>query len=213
MRDAAPQLKEAIKAIYLYTYDKPAIYSKVNEVLRGQDIEDKDLYKDFANILNTAIDIICQNVSSKCVTNGEAFRGQIYKETFTKNTEYSFKSFTSTSSDISVALNFITQTSDSVLFYLTGVNGIKVKDYSRFPNENEILMKPGTKFNIENIYATSQEVSTFLKEYRVTITTQPEKCVELSKTQEPVKICYSLTSGVSKVTVGIAWLLIYIHFI
>ncbi|VDI28757.1 Hypothetical predicted protein [Mytilus galloprovincialis] len=168
----------------------------MNKVLRGDQIPEQDMFKSFAYILIRAIDTICEQVHDKCAINRKAFRGQNYKEMFTRNSEYLFTSYTSTSTDIDKALRFAGEDDGSVLFHISGVNGIFVKEYSRFPTENEILMKPGTAFNIDDIYKSSYEVKNFLNKYNGRGTgITPQTCIELSKPKEPSAKCSSLTSG------------------
>ncbi|CAC5419782.1 unnamed protein product [Mytilus coruscus] len=120
--------KHAIKAIFLYTDNTPELFKKVNSVLRGEQIPEEDIFKTFADILIIAIDTICKQVNEKCVRNIKAFRGQKYKESFALNTKYLFKSYTSTSTDISVALDFAREGDGSVLFHISGVNGIFIEE-------------------------------------------------------------------------------------
>lgn len=209
------EMKHAIKAIYLYTDDSPKLYDPMNKVLRGEQIPEQDIFKTFADILIIAIDTICKQVHGKCAINREAFRGQNYKETFTRNSDYLFKSYTSTSTDISEALHFAGEDDGSVLFHISGVNGIFIKEYSRFPRENEILMKPRTTFNIDAIYQSSRDVVTFLDKYNGRGPgINPQTCIELSKPKEPSAKCSSLTSsGVSIVTMQKYWLLKTISFL
>lgn len=200
--------KYAIQAIFLYTDDTPKLHEEMNSVLRGYTIPDQDIFKRFADILIKAIDLICEQVNEKCVRNVEAFRGQKYKETFTLNTEYLFKSYTSTSTDITQALNFAKGGDGSVLFHISGVNGIFIEEYSRFEMENEILMKPGTTFAIDEINRSEADIKSFLKKYDGEHYITPQLCIELSKLKEPSAKCSSLTSGgVSRVNMHNIWLL------
>ncbi|CAC5394480.1 unnamed protein product [Mytilus coruscus] len=150
--------------INIYTSNNPATFKEANAVLRGQPSKgvsekDKKMFREFAKILEKSIDILCKTFPQKCRDNSPVYRGQSYCVSITGQT-YTFDSFLSTSKQISQAELFFAEcSSSSVLFEMIDVQGIYVSDYSIYPREEEVLIKPTAKFRI-TLNLNSSHVST-----------------------------------------------------
>lgn len=156
--------KAAVEMINIYTSNNPATFREANAVLRGQpskDVTEKDkmMFREFAKVLEKSIDILCKTFPKICQDNSPVYRGQSYCVSITDET-YTFDSFLSTSKEISQAEAFFDEcSSSSVLFEMIEVQGLYVSDFSIYPEEKEVLIKPTAKFKI-TLNLNSTHVST-----------------------------------------------------
>jgi len=88
---------------------------------------------------------------------GTCYRGIVADPTqYNIGNIFVWKSFTSASKVSDIALNFIykdqiTQTNKAILFTIESKSGRSFRDFSCFPDEDEIVFRPFTSFKISNI--------------------------------------------------------------
>mgnify|MGYP002394271285 FL=1 len=68
---------------------------------------------------------------------------------FTKDLLFIWWTISSCSSSLDVIKTFLQNKNDSTLFLIEAINGKKVLGYTQYENENEVLLKFGTKFRVK----------------------------------------------------------------
>ena len=145
---------EAVAALIFYTSESFG-YRQINRLLRGQmtkfAAEEKQIgwnterakrdYQEHIKFINAALNQLPNY-------EGVVFRGS--KVEPKQLAQYQVgeivteKGFTSSSSNLAVAQNF----SGNVLYTIFSKTGKKIRDFSEFPGEDEVLFRSGTKFKI-----------------------------------------------------------------
>jgi len=54
--------------------------------------------------------------------------------------------------------------SGNVRFYLISRNGREVSKWSAYPDEDEVIFKPGTRFRVLDFVRTGRDIEVFLEE-------------------------------------------------
>lgn len=192
-------IKAAVEMIHIYTSNNPPTYWKVNAILRDDpnknvSVKDESMFREFANLLEISIDTLCRRFPKLCRKHSIVYRGQSYCVSIPFNrTTYTFKSFLSTSKLIQEAERFYNECSkSSVLFQMTAVKGIYIRDFSKFDYEEEVLIKPQSTFKIlKNLNSTTNE--SHLK--NITHKIQSIKGTEIPKAYIYATMSQTVTSG------------------
>lgn len=131
----------------------PTTFREVNAILRADPNSkvsetDKRMFIEYANILKMSIDLLCAEYPNVCGKHDHVYRSQTRCIEIT-GTTHTFDSFLSTSKAIGQAEIFFDPCGDSsLLFSLTAVEGIYISEFSDYPEEEEVLVKPMAKFQI-----------------------------------------------------------------
>ncbi|CAF0981377.1 unnamed protein product [Adineta steineri] len=138
--------KDESAAIYIYTMelsDDSSVYRILNQTLRAEDRTKVRPWFGYLRLLDSA--------TSKLPT----FKGIIWRG-IDKNVTMKFKkgqritwwSISSCSTSIDVISSFISKSSSSTLFHIECLNGKSVSSFTCYPNENEVILMPGTVFEV-----------------------------------------------------------------
>ena len=140
-----------------YTLESPQVYSEFNRQTREVGAADpKYQFKAMHYYLTTGI----EKLSAKSLGDSpyKVFRGCTYPVVDAiKGQQFSFTNFASTSTELSVALNFLQKSKDEkTLFVIESTNqGAKIKQFSQYQDEEEVLVPPCEKFKVTDIIEES----------------------------------------------------------
>ncbi|KAK3100153.1 hypothetical protein FSP39_015408 [Pinctada imbricata] len=142
--------KDAVEVINLYTQGPPQIYRTVNEQYRRGFVE--KIWKDYAALLNEALDILRKYSNHGCKRYREVYRRTTVLPDGIPGTTV-LKGFTSSSlypnpgtMDFGVRRD-CQKEGCQVLLVLNDAEGLYVKEYSRYPEEEEVIIKLNSKFS------------------------------------------------------------------
>jgi hypothetical protein len=134
-------------SIYIYTMEwgNDSLYRILNKALRSENRQELKIWFSYLKLFNTALDklptmkeIIWRGVNLDISKN------------FTKNQIITWWSVNSCSSSIHIIKKFLENDKKSTLFLIEPINGIKISGYTDHENEDEIILRIGTKFRVKN---------------------------------------------------------------
>ncbi|CAF3782729.1 unnamed protein product [Adineta steineri] len=138
--------KDESAAIYIYTMeisDDSCVYRILNQTLRLEDRSEVRPWFGYLKLLDSA--------TSKL----PRFRGIVWRgidknvtKNFKKGQKITWWSISSCSTSIDVISSFISKSSSSTLFNIECLNGKSVSSYTCYPNEDEVILMPGTIFEV-----------------------------------------------------------------
>lgn len=130
-------------ALYLYTMEwgKESFYRVLNRALRSEDRSSLKPWFAFLKLFDTALGKL-PNVR-KVIWRG--VRNDISKK-FKNDQEYTWWSVNSCSASVHVVKNFLAN--NSTLFLIEAENGKDISNLTNYPNEDEVLLGPGTKLRV-----------------------------------------------------------------
>ncbi|CAF0973190.1 unnamed protein product [Adineta ricciae] len=140
--------RDEAAAIYLYTLEWPSngisLYTIFNQDLRTKDNSKIKHWLPFLKLLMTAMN----KMPSKQLRVYRGLRGDVSKE-YTEGLEFVWASATSCSRSINMACNFFANSNgECVLFQIDVQNGKDISAFSHFKLEEEVLLRPGTRFRV-----------------------------------------------------------------
>ncbi|CAF0807339.1 unnamed protein product [Adineta steineri] len=138
--------KDESAAIYIYTMelsDDSSVYRILNQTLRAEDRTKVRPWFGYLKLLDSA-------TSKLPKFKGTIFRGidKDVTKSFKKGQRITWWSISSCSTSVDVISSFISKSSSSTLFHIECLNGKSVSSYTCYPNENEVILMPGTIFEI-----------------------------------------------------------------
>jgi hypothetical protein len=140
-------------AILLYTMEtgEESFYSTLNETLRMQDRKLVVPWFPFLELFDTALNKLP-------TVKGNIWRGITgdFSESYKPGQVITWWNFSSCSSELSVVQNFVRSEKKSTLFMIDARNGRNIARYTKFPDENEILLPMGTKLLVRSKGLTSE---------------------------------------------------------
>ncbi|CAF0858599.1 unnamed protein product [Didymodactylos carnosus] len=133
-------------ALYLYSMemsDEQSFYHILNQTLRDENRSALRPWFPYLKLLDTAVNKL---PSTKTV----AWRGvEINVSTlFQKHQTVTWWSVSSCSESVNILKAFLGNSTQSTLFNIECINGKKVSSYTCYPEENEILLMPGTTLKV-----------------------------------------------------------------
>ena len=133
-------------AIYLYTIQWPvgqqSLYVIFNQDLRTKNRSTIEKWQLYLKLLMSALN----KLPSQRLTVYRGVNKDISKD-FTEGTQFVWSSATSCTRDASVAPYFANNSNDiGTLFQIEVSSGRDISSFSEFPKEEEVLIRPGTKF-------------------------------------------------------------------
>ncbi|CAF3708481.1 unnamed protein product [Adineta steineri] len=138
--------KDESAAIYIYTMEMShdsSVYRILNQTLRAEDRSKVLPWFGYLKLLDSA--------TSKL----PKFRGTIFRginkdvtKSFKKNQKITWWSISSCSTSVDVISSFISKSSSSTLFHIKCLNGKSISSFTCYPNENEVILMPGTIFEV-----------------------------------------------------------------
>jgi len=135
---------DEIAAINLYTREwDPSIYKPMNIALRKEDRSVLHNWFPFLRLLFSGL------------LKTEKFSGELWRGTnvnlsnqYKKGRKIFWWSFSSCTLNSSVLKNFLGQTEEQTMFYIECIRGYKIKNYSSIPIEDEVVLLPGSYFQV-----------------------------------------------------------------
>ncbi|CAF1129906.1 unnamed protein product [Adineta steineri] len=138
--------KDESAAIYIYTMEMSGdscVYRILNQTLRLEDRTKVRPWFGYLKLLDSA-------TSKLPKFKGTVWRG-IDKDVtmnFKEGQRITWWSISSCSTSISVISSFISESSSGTLFNIECLNGKSIASYTNYPNENEVILMPGTMFEV-----------------------------------------------------------------
>ncbi|CAF2674566.1 unnamed protein product [Rotaria sp. Silwood2] len=138
--------KDEAATIYLYTMemsDDACVYRLLNQALIADDRSQVRPWFAYLKLLDSA-------ASKLPKFKGCAWRGinKDVSQTFKKGQIITWWSVSSCSTSVDVISSFLGKTSQSTLFNIECSNGHSIAAYTCYPNENEVILMPGTMFEV-----------------------------------------------------------------
>ena len=140
-------------AVYMYTQNT-ALYIQVNYALR---VLDREAIKPFFPYIRLLLDGL-HNLPLETRTvyrgvkpqSGSLHDIEFFKKAYDVDTEFVWWAFTSSTGNISTLskILFHGDEGDRIKFIITTRSAIDIRVYSAFPNEDERIIMPGTKFKV-----------------------------------------------------------------
>ena len=138
--------KDQSASIYIYTMEwgETTLHHILNHALRSEDRERAKIWFPYLKLFDTALDLLP-------TAKGTVWRGVPFNigMNFTKDLLFIWWTISSCSSSLDVIKTFLQNKNDSTLFLIEAINGKKVLGYTQYENENEVLLKFGTKFRVK----------------------------------------------------------------
>ncbi len=132
-------------AVYLYTMEggDNSFYQVLNQALRSEDRPALKPWFRYLKLLDTAI-------AKLPTVRKNIWRGVIgdIGKNLKKNEKLTWWTVTSCSLSIDVIKEFLASQTKSTLFLIEAVNGKYIADYTNYPNEDEVLLAPGTELRV-----------------------------------------------------------------
>jgi len=144
---------DKIAAIFLYTLEAPnrqdSLYYILNEHLRSENLESVRPFFKFIKLLMDGLD----NIPTFTGTVWRALQDVDAKAVFIKNQEVVFNGFTSCSLDVSIVGKRNDWLGDEAgtLLSIEVSRGYKIRSFSKFTTENEVLLPAGSRFLVKDI--------------------------------------------------------------
>ena len=132
-------------ALYLYTMEggENSFYRILNHALRSEDRPALKPWFPYLKLFDTAI--------SKLPT----FRGNVWRgvegdigKACKQSQDLTWWSVTSCSKSLSTIKDFLPAEKTSTVYMIEVVNGIDISAYTHYPNEDEVLLSPGTQLRV-----------------------------------------------------------------
>ncbi|CAF1311067.1 unnamed protein product [Adineta steineri] len=138
--------KDESAAIYIYTMeisDDSCVSRVLNETLRLEDRSKVCPWFGYLKLLDSA-------TSKLPKFKGTVFRGidKDVTKSFKKGQKITWWSISSCSTSVDVISSFIGKSSSGTLFHIECLNGKLISSYACYPSENEVILMPGTIFEV-----------------------------------------------------------------
>ncbi|CAM4775209.1 unnamed protein product [Rotaria magnacalcarata] len=133
-------------AVYIYTmeWDGTTLYRVLNNALRSENELALKMWFPYLQLFNTALDKL--PTVKQAVWRGVPL--DIGKN-FIKDQIVTWWSINSCSSSPKVIKTFLGKSQKSTLFLVEAINGKNVSGYTEFENEDEVILRIGTKFRVQ----------------------------------------------------------------
>jgi hypothetical protein len=138
--------KDQSAAVYIYTMEwgETTLYRVLNKALRSENRQAVKIWFPYLKLFDTALDRL--PTVKEVLWRGVPLN--IGKK-FTQNQMLTWWSISSCSSVVNVIKNFLENESNSTLFLIEAVNGKKVSGYTEYENEDEVILRMGTRFRVK----------------------------------------------------------------
>ncbi|CAF3852080.1 unnamed protein product [Adineta steineri] len=138
--------KDQSAAVYIYTMEwgETTLYRVLNIALRSENRQALKIWFPYLKLFDTALDKL--PTVKKILWRGVPL--DIGKN-YTKNQLVTWWSVNSCSSSANVIKNFLENDKNSTLFVIEGINGKKISGYTEYENEDEIILRMGTRFRVK----------------------------------------------------------------
>jgi hypothetical protein len=188
-----PRTEHQLGAVHLYTQgwsdSSESLYAKLNRDLASEDR--KLMVKWFAYLK-----LLISGISAEPKVSATVWRGvkaDIAKD-YPKDKKFRWWRFSSCTEEGDVLKNpmFLGETGKRTLFSIDCTSGVKINHLSAYTAEAEVLIPPGTRFQVMNTITTAELTVVILKEIKCGLTYNAE--------QVPPPPTTSSSSGETKVS-------------
>jgi len=132
-------------AVFLYTMEggNNSFYRVLNQALQSDDRSALKLWFPFLKLFDTAL-------AKLPTVKKNIWRGMIgdIGKNFKKNEELIWGNVTSCSLQMDTIINFLTSETKLTLILIEAVHGKYISGYTNYPNEDEVLLAPGTHLRV-----------------------------------------------------------------
>ena len=138
--------KDESSAIYIYTMEwgETTLYRVLNQALRSENRQSLKIWFPFLKLFDSALEKL--PTVKEVIWRGVPLDiGRNYSE----NQLITWWSVNSCSSSVNVIKTFLGKTDKSTLFLIEAINGKRIRGYTEFENENEIILPLGTQFRVK----------------------------------------------------------------
>mmetsp|Transcript_143485 Transcript_143485/g.250451 ORF Transcript_143485/g.250451 Transcript_143485/m.250451 type:complete len:1549 (-) Transcript_143485:370-5016(-) len=140
-----------LQAIYIFTYESP-IYRMLNQLLMKNEALDLAPWTDFLYHL-------IEGLKKLAPVKQQVFRGITYaldpakwEEMYSVGSTVTWYNFSSASAEKGVVEGFLGDNNyDATLFIINHFSGRKIASFSFYPDEEEVLFLPGSRFKVKNV--------------------------------------------------------------
>ena len=134
-------------AVYIYTMEwgETALYRLLNKALRSENRHELKVWFPYLKLFDTALNKL--PVVKRALWRGVPL--DIGKN-YTKNQIITWWSVNSCSSTVKVIKSFLGTEASSTLFLIEAINGRNISGYTGFKNEDEVILRMGTRFRVES---------------------------------------------------------------
>ncbi len=121
-----------------------SLYRVLNKALRSENRQALKIWFPYLKLFDIALNKLP-------TVKGVVWRGVSLDigKNFTKDQIVTWWSINSCSSSINVIKTFLENNQSSTLFLIEALNGKKVSGYTMYPNEDEVILKMGTRFRVK----------------------------------------------------------------
>ncbi|CAF3783817.1 unnamed protein product [Adineta steineri] len=139
--------KDESAALFLYTLEagEYSFYAVLNRALRDEERKKLAPWFSYLKLFDTALEKL--PTIKGCIWRGVR---QNVSQDYVMGTVKTWWSVSSCSSVVKVVEDFLDSDDDSTLFMIEATNGKDLTGYTNFPNEEEVLLKMGTKLRIKS---------------------------------------------------------------
>ncbi|CAF1133699.1 unnamed protein product [Rotaria sp. Silwood1] len=134
-------------SIYLYTMEWGAhsLYQLLNKDLRSEDPSALTPWANYLKLFEIALTKLPKEKKRLwCGTKDNV------KQNFVKGSEIIWRSVSSCSTTLNIIKEFLGNDTNATLFMVEAVNGRNLSGYTKHPDENEVLLGPGTRLSVES---------------------------------------------------------------
>ncbi|CAF3987256.1 unnamed protein product [Rotaria sordida] len=134
-------------SIYLYTMEWGAqsLYRLLNKDLQSEDPSVLTPWFDYLKLFEIALTKLpTEKKRLWCGTNDNV------NKNFIKGSEIIWRSVSSCSTTLNIIKDFLDNDTNATFFMIKAVNGRNLSGYTKYPDEEEVLLGPGTRLSVKN---------------------------------------------------------------
>lgn len=143
-------------ALYLYSLqwpkEKVSFYTMFNRALRNEDRTKLVPYSSYLQLFMITLEKLPSN--KRYVWRG--VNGDI-SDRYKADSVHVWWGASSCSDNLNIAASFLEKDEDQTMFNIECYNGKSIKNHSAFPNENEIVLPPGTCLKVKGVWKASSK--------------------------------------------------------
>lgn len=121
-----------------------SLYYLLNSALRSENRQALKIWFSYLKLFDTALEklptvkqVVWRGVNKDC---GKDFR---------RNQHVTWWNFSSCSSSVNIIENFLGNSKNYTIFLIEAISGKKISEYSEYKNEDEIILRMGTRLSVK----------------------------------------------------------------
>jgi len=157
--------RDGIAAIHLYTMEwvikQSSLYYILNEKLREQNRDSLKFFFPYLKLLLSALENL------PCATEKIIYRGVKgdFSQEYKQGEFIIWWGFSSCTTSLQPVNDFVGDDGSRTIINIEYINGVKIKEFSSYKAEEEVLLPPGRYFKIESIMRQKDLLIVHLQEY------------------------------------------------